>query len=265
VVWRRLHLFELNDSGFAPEALRDTIIESLSTALDWGRVLEGLVLPFREFLDRTGAREVLDIAAGAGGPARILARELARAGGRLPRFLLTDLQPKVDAWKRLAAELPGTIDWVAEPVDATRLSPELGKGRACTIINALHHFRPELASSILRGVAEGSDGVFIAEGFERRPLGFASFAPAGLPALLVNPFANRRHFVQKALFTYATPIALASAIWDGLVSTMRVYTEAELREMVAPIAGYEWTYGTYDFPMKGRGYFFHGVRVTAPA
>jgi 16S rRNA G527 N7-methylase RsmG len=36
-------------------------------------MLRGLAAPFAEFLDRAGPREVLDIGAGAGGPARLLA------------------------------------------------------------------------------------------------------------------------------------------------------------------------------------------------
>ena len=93
----RLHLFEFNDSTWAPVALREALIESLSRALDWGRMLQGLTAPFGEFLARTGATEVLDLCAGAGGPAVVLVRALRRAGKVPPRFLLTDLQPHPEA------------------------------------------------------------------------------------------------------------------------------------------------------------------------
>ena len=59
-------------------------------------MLRGLVGPFQRFLERSGAHEVLDLCAGAGGPARILAEEIARAGRAPPRFILTDLYPRVD-------------------------------------------------------------------------------------------------------------------------------------------------------------------------
>jgi hypothetical protein len=67
--------------------------------------------------------------------------------------------------------------------------------------------------------------------------------------------------VVKALLVWLTPIALAASIWDGLASTLRVYTEAELREMVAPLGDtFAWEYGTYAFAPFGRGYYFKGVR-----
>jgi len=259
---RRRHLFELNDSRWAPLALRETIVEALSRALAWGRILQGLVEPFGDFVTSTGATEVLDLCSGAGGPAAILAAELARAGVTPPRFLMTDLQPHPEVWARVRDAHPGIVDFVAEPVDATRIPVGLGEGRARVIINALHHFRPELAGAIVRGACEGSPGVFIAEGFERNPLRFASFAPAGIPALFANPLLAPRRRLQKALLTWLTPIALLASIWDGLVSTMRVYREDELRAMVAPLGdAFTWRYGTYGFAPLGRPYYFYGVRT----
>src|SRR5688500_16283332 len=116
--WPRLQLVELNDLERTPGFLRDTLIETLSRALRWGRMLEGLVAPLRTFLAAAGTDEVLDLCAGAGGPARVLASELARTGAT-PRFLLTDLFPRVEEWEEARREHPDAIDFVREPVDAT--------------------------------------------------------------------------------------------------------------------------------------------------
>ena len=257
----RVHLFEHNDSPFVPAALRETVVESLGRPLSWGRILRGLATPFARFLDHAGVTEVLDLCSGAGDPAVILGQELIRAGKAPPRFLLTDLQPHPDGWARLRDQHPTWIDFVADPVDATRIPSELGASRARLIVNALHHFRPDLAGEIVRGACEGGPGIFIAEGFERSPLGFPPFALAGLPALYLNPLLAPRRRLQKALLTWATPIALAASAWDGFVSTLRVYTERELRAMVAPLGdAFEWEYGTYRFHPFGRGYYFMGVR-----
>jgi len=256
----RVQLFEFNDSPWAPAALRDTIIESLSRTLAWGRILRGLVAPFEQFLQQSGAAEVLDVCAGAGGPAKILASEIARAGRRPPRFLMCDLQPQPDAWQAAREAQPGVIDFVAEPVDATAIPEALSRGRARTIINALHHFSPELVSRILADAVAGGTGVFVAEGFSRNPLGFASFAPAGLLALAVNPALSSRDRLAKALLTWASPVVLAASVWDGVVSTLRVYTESELRALIAPFGGdFRWTFGSYPFPPFGRGTYFYGV------
>jgi len=251
---------EFNDTSWVPLALRETVIEALGRTLDWGRIMHGAALPFHQFLEASGAAEVLDLCSGAGDPAAILLRELGRVGLRAPRILMTDLTPNVEAWTRLVREHPDTLDFVSSPVDATAIPAALGAGRARVIINALHHFRPALARSVLRSACADSPGFFLVEGFERNPLRFAAFAPAGIPALLVNPVLAPRRRVAKAFLTWLTPLAFAASMWDGLVSTLRVYTEDELREMVRGFGdGFVWTYGTWRFGVVGEAYYFFGV------
>ena len=255
----RLQLVELNDLERTPAALRDTLIEALSRGLRWGRMLEGLVAPVRAFLDAAGTREVLDLCAGGGGPAQVLAGELGRRG-EAARFLLTDLFPRVHEWEEARRAHPGVVDFVAEPVDATAIPADLARGRARMVINAFHHFPPPLAQAILDDAVAGGRGIFISESFERNPLGFLPFAPAALAALYAGPLLTRKDRLAKALLTWATPVALAAGIFDGLVSTMRIYDEADLRRMVARHGDrFRWTYGRYRFPFGGRGTYFWGV------
>lgn len=255
----RIQLFEFNDSPWCPRALSDTIIESLSRTLRWGHLLSGLVAPFEEFLEKAGAAEVLDVGAGAAGPARILCGEIRRAGRTPPRFVLTDLQPQLEAWRAARDEFPGDIDFVSAPVDATAIPPAIAGGRARMIVNSFHHFSPDLARSILHDAVNGSTGVFIAEAWERNPLRFATFIPVGLPALLANPLFTKRDRLAKALLTFASPAVLGASLWDGLVSTVRVYSREELERMVAPLDHFAWTWGYYSYPFGGRGYYFYGV------
>ncbi len=119
--------------------------------------------------------ELLDLGAGAGGPARILAKALSRSGRTVPRFVLTDLHPRVGAWSAARDAHPEAIDFHATPVDATNVPDDLAAGRARTIINVFHHFPPELATAALRDAVWGAKGVFVAEGFARDPLQFANF------------------------------------------------------------------------------------------
>jgi hypothetical protein len=255
----RLQLFEFNDLAAAPAALRDTIVETLSRALSWGRMLEGLVEPVRRFLDAAGTTEVLDLCAGAGGPAAILAGELDRAGVPF-HCTLTDLFPRVEDWEAVRADHRARVDFVAEPVDATAIPPALAAGRARTVINAFHHFSPPLATAILRDAVASSRGIFVSEAFGRNPLEFLQFAPAGLPALAAAPVLTRRDRAAKALFTWVTPLALLAGTWDGIVSTLRIYEEADIRRMVAPFGGHwRWEFGTYAYWPRGRGHWFYGV------
>ena len=254
----RLQLFEFNDLPLAPVALRESIVEALSRTLRWGRVLEGLTGPFASFLDRTGATEVLDLCSGAGGPAALPAAELRRSRRTPPKFLLTDLHPNPDMWAALQARDPATISFVPESVDATAIPEGLGRGRVRMIVNALHHLPPDLAGSVLRGACAEGPGVFVAEGFERNPLGLLPMAAAGFPAMMISPFVARKHRLAKIALI---PVTMVLGPWDGFVSTLRVYNEQELRRMVAPLGdAFEWSYGTYPFPLGGRAYWFAGVR-----
>jgi hypothetical protein len=255
----RLHLFEFNDEPRTPEALREIIVEALSHALDWGRMLEGLVPVFDDFLRASGADEVLDLCAGAGGPARVLCRAMRRVDREPPRFILTDLAPHVEEWAKLA-RAESKISYQPSPVDATAIPEELSGARARIVINALHHFSPTVAERILADAVASRAPIFIAEGFERNPLRFLSFVPAGVPALLAVPVLSPRHKLRKAFLTWLTPIALGASIWDGVVSTLRIHDEEQLCAMVAPLGGgYRWTYGTYDYFPGGRATYFYGV------
>jgi hypothetical protein len=256
----RLQLFEFNDAAWAPEALKELIVESLSRTLRWGRVLRGIVGPLEAVLDQTGAREVLDLAAGAGGPAQVLIEEMKAEGRTPPLFTLTDLQPRAHAWAALKLLHPDAIDFSPHSVDATQIPPELARGRVQVIINALHHFPPPLAREVLLAATRDAPGVFIAEGLLRDPRTLLSIAVSGLPALFASPLFAEDHRLQKAALTWLCPAALSASMWDGAVSTFRQYTEADLRQMVRDSPpGWRWEYGVFDFPFGGHGSWFRGV------
>jgi hypothetical protein len=255
----RLQLFEFNDAPWAPQALRDTIVEALSRAQQWGRHLEPLVSPFKRFLHAAGVEEVLDLAAGAGGPAALLSDELARAGGPQPRFVLTDLFPHVKEWEALESSRSGRLTHVPEPVDAAALPPALAKGRARLIINALHHFPPPLARQVLQATCQDAPGVFIAEAVVRNPLRFAAMAPLGIPALWLGPLLAKEHRLARAAVAW-TPVGMGVSLWDGCISAMRAYSRSELMELLGPAATtFSWEWGEFSFGGVGRGTYCFGV------
>ncbi len=258
---RRFHLFEFNDLTQAPESLRESVVETLSRTLRWGRILDGLVNPIEQFLSRAGTREVLDIGSGAGGPATILVDAFRERGQVPPHFRLTDLRPHLEAWAEACATREQDIDFVKTSVDATAIANDLAEGRARTVVNMLHHLPPKLAQSVLLDGVRHGKGIFVAEAFERNPLRFLPIMMTSGRALLLNPIHTQRNRLAKIALTWLTPIAALAGIWDGFVSALRVYTEVELRHMVAPAGDdFEWTYGTFAYRFFGRGYFFYGTR-----
>lgn len=257
----RLQLFEHNDSPRVPASLRDTLVAALGGSLERGRVLDGVVAPFAELLERAGTREVLDVGSGSGAPARLLAQAFVAAGRPPPRMLLTDLFPQVAQWEAARAALPEAIDFVREPVDATRLPEHLARGRVCSIVNVLHHLPPETARSVLLDAVRVCRGLFVVEGFERNPLRFAAFAPSGIRALAATPLLPGPGRTARALYAWATPIALLTAIWDGVISTLRVHEIGDLERMTAQARGWRFGSGHYRFGPGGwgRGFYFWGL------
>ncbi|MDP1825733.1 MAG: hypothetical protein Q8L48_20900 [Archangium sp.] len=254
----RFQLFEFNDSPWVPAVLRDTIVEALSRAIRWGGLMDGLVAPLARCLDAAGTSQVLDLCAGAGGPAAILCDAMAKRGHDV-HFLMSDLFPAIAEWESLRSE---RLDFVAEPVDATHISPALGAGRVRVIINALHHFPPDLAKQAILGACAGAPGVFIAESLVRNPVSFLAMAPVGIAALLATPALAKDRRLARALLTWFSPVALAVSAWDGTVSSMRIYEPAELQEMVAGLEGWTWTSGQYAHSAGlGSGSWFSGTRA----
>ena len=242
-------------------ALRETLVEALSRTLRWGHMLDGLVAPLARCLDQAGTDKILDLCSGAGGPADVLCAAMVARGHRDVEFLMSDLFPAVTEWEPLCAKNP-RLKFVHEPVDATRIPAHLGDGRVRLIINALHHFPPEIAREVLRGACEGAPAVFIAEGLVRNPLSFAAMGPMGIVALMATPMLARDRVLTRAAMTWLTPIALAASIWDGTVSSLRTYRAEELREMTSGLEGWTWTWGEYSHSVGlGAGNWFSGVRA----
>lgn len=257
----RLQLFEFNDAPWAPPLLKQTVIDALSRAIRWGRLMDGLVDPLAACLEAAGTAKVLDLCAGAGGPAIVLSEAMARRGHDA-HFLMTDLLPHLAEWRAACAAAPARLDYVAEPVDATAVPAALGAGRVRVIINALHHFPPPVARQVLRGACADAPGVFVAESLVRNPLSFAAMAPVGVAALMAAPLLAADRRLARALLTWVTPIALAVSAWDGTVSSMRMYEPAELTAMVADLPGWSWTSGRYAHSGGlGRGSWLCGARA----
>lgn len=255
----RVQAFEFNDSAWAPPLLRDSLVESLSRAVRWTGMMDGLVAPLARCLDASGASHVLDLCAGAGGPASVLSEAMALRGHDV-HFLMSDLYPALAEWKALSAAAPQRLGYIEESVDATARLPAEGAGRVRVIINALHHFPPDMARRVLRNICQDAPGVFIAEGLVRSPWSLAAMAPVGVASMFATPLFARNRRLGRALLTWLTPIALGAAIWDGTVSALRMYLPDELHDMVAELDGWTWTFGEYSYwGGAGTGSWFSGV------
>ncbi len=157
---RRVHLVELEDLPWFPRLLRDAGTAYLEFAARMSGHSALLAPELERVLRASGAKQVVDLCSGGGGPVVAIAEELARRGERV-EVTLTDFYPNLPAFERIRASSDGRVSFRAEPVDATRVPAELAGLR--TIFNAFHHFRPASAARILGAAADARQPIAVFE------------------------------------------------------------------------------------------------------
>lgn len=233
---RRMQLVELEDLPWFPAILRDggtAYLALAERASGHGRLL---VPPLAAAIEATGATRIIDLCSGGGGPSRTIADELA-ARGLSVQMLLTDRYPNASAFAHAAAGSDGRIHGRTEPVDATAVPAELTGFR--TVFNAFHHFPPKLARSILADAVAKRQPIGVFEIVSREPAMLAGLLTTPLSVTLTMPFWRPFRW-WWVLWTWLVPIMQPFVLWDAIVSWLRVYSEAELRELVASIDAPDW-------------------------
>jgi hypothetical protein len=224
----RLHLVELHDLRACPPSLRDALTDFLAFSLNLSRAYEPAGPLLRRALGRTRARRIVDLCSGAGGPWSRLARKV-----KVP-VLLTDLYPHRGPW------LSGQLPFHPEPVDA-RAVPEALDGFR-TLFTSFHHFRPDEARAILADAVSKGQGIAVFEAARRAPWEIFVVALTWLGVLLAEPFVRPWRW-SRFFWTYLPPVLPLVGTFDGVVSCLRAYAPAELRELVRGLDTFDWEIG----------------------
>lgn len=224
---RRLHLLEIHDQPWCPRSLRDALTDFLQFAERVGRAYTGVGPLLRAAVERCGARRIVDLCSGAGGPWPDLHREVP-----VP-VLLTDKYPN-----RTAAA--GPIAFHPVPVDAKAVPSDLEGFR--TLFTSFHHFRPAEARAILADAVRRRQGIAVFEVVQRAPLDFVLIALTWLAVVALMPFV--RPFRWSRLFwTYLPPLLPLVGTFDGLVSCLRIYSRPELGALLHGLDTFDWEIG----------------------
>jgi len=242
---RRLHLVELEDLERFPSLIRDAGVAYLRFAAERGGQAARMVPTIERALERSGAKSIVDLCSGAGGPVVAIVDAL-RAQGRDVSVTLTDLHPG-QAMKDVAAQ-NDAVDCAEESVDATDV-PVTRSGLR-TLFNAFHHFRPDDGRRVLAAAVRDREPIAVVEVLGRSPIALFGMLFAPLIVLLVLPFL-RPFRLGWLPFTYLLPVIPLFVMWDGAVSCLRIYTEAELLELAKgadPGDTMEWSVESIDFP-----------------
>jgi hypothetical protein len=260
---KRVQLFEFHERAECPPFLRESVVETLGRGLRWLDMSAAIGPAFAAFGRQARCARVLDLCSGSGAPASLLLEWLQRHGEPMPQLVLSDLFPNEPALAAVQARHPHHVSFDRTPVDATAVPAELDHDTRL-VINAFHHFAPADAARIVADAVAQRKSLFIYEGFPRDLARFLPTGPAMLPALYLNPLLAPRHRLAKALFTYLLPLIPMIATWDGIVSVLRIYGEAELRAMTAGADGYRWEYREVPYGRGGRAVIFSGIPCERP-
>ena len=241
---RRHHLVELEDLEFTPAVLRNGLTNFLTVAIRIGAYYDEAVPMLADAVKRTHDDRIVDLCSGAGGPWPVIFSRFQQLHPGL-RVFLSDYHPNEDAMLASRKHQEG-IEAVGRSVDATNVPAELTGFR--TFFTSFHHFRPEQARKILADAVAKRQGIAIFECTERSWRGLLWMSLSAFGVWFLTPFI--RPVSWAALFlTYIVPIIPLMVTFDGVISCLRTYTVAELRQLAAGLGNdYTWDAGQVKGP-----------------
>jgi len=226
----RIHLFEFEDQPWFPRRLRQAMQSYLAVAYRVTPLPKLWAEQLASLMTRGQKNDLLDLASGAAGPVPMILDELHRLGFHV-QVTLTDRFPNP-----AASPLP----YWPEPVDARHVPANLCGIR--TMFASFHHFQPDDARGILRDAFERRIPICVFEATSPTAAATAILIP--ILVLVLTPMVRPFSWMQ-ILFTYLIPILPILIFWDGLVSHLRTYSVAELRELTRDLKSpdYAWQMG----------------------
>lgn len=239
---KRIHAFEFEDLHWFPASLRDYMTDYLQYAANRFNAYKNVIPILRRGVEAAGNSTIIDIASGGGGGMLSIAKHLQKEVPDL-RIVLTDYYPNTASFRKTKAQLPDTIDYLTESINAMNMPGALKGFR--TQFLSLHHFRPADAQAILQDAVDNRQPIGIFEGQQRNFKSFLVVLAAPVMLLLFTPFIKPFR-IGRLIFTYLIPVMPVTLLWDGIISVLRTYTVAEMQDMAASLNGadtYAWEIG----------------------
>ena len=237
---KRLHFIEIGDQPWCPRGIRRGVTDYCRFVTEHSGYFNVVAPLLADAIKKTGARRVLDMGSGAGGPWFSLLPKLRRLGVDAP-VCLSDYDPNVEALEWARKRSGGAVAYHPEPVDATDVPAELTGFR--TMFSAFHHLRPEQARAALADAAAKGQPIAVFDGTRPQLWLLPLLLGTPLRVLLVTPFI--RPFRWSRLFwTYLVPALPLVLLFDTVVSLLRMYSVEDKRELTAGLDGYVWDIGT---------------------
>ena len=230
----RIHLFEFEDFQWFPAFIRNYMTDFLQFVSNRFDIYKGIVPRLSNVIQQTGSTQIIDLASGGGGGLLRLSEHLREAHPDL-KIVLTDFYPNIPAFKHTVAQ-SAVFKYHSSSVNAMDVPEELTGLR--TQFLSLHHFRPDDAVKILQNAVDSGNPIALFESQERNLKSIVSMIFSPLSVIFTTPFI-RPFKVGRIIFTYLIPIVPLFILWDGIVSALRTYSEAEMQALVAQVKGHE--------------------------
>jgi len=234
--------FEFHDHPVYPGFLRDLVTDALQAIWNTMEIYSPVGPRLERALTVSHAIRVIDLCSGAGGPWLRFSREFARRDGPAPEILLTDRFPSKAMIRQIESAAEQRLSYNPDPVDARLIPAELAGFR--TIFSTFHHFEPAEARSILRNAFDQRLGIGIFEAAKRDLRTIVSVI--GVPLLSLRLAPRIRPFRWSRIFwTWCLPLVPLTLWTDGVLSCLRSYSQADLRELISGMASqdYRWEIG----------------------
>jgi hypothetical protein len=235
---RRLHLIEILDQAWCPQAVRHGATDYLEAITSRGDIYRNVQPEFFRAIRDCGAKRVIDLCSGGGGPWLSAGWRCALAKHRPLTVVLTDKFPSHVLRGRLRED--PYVSCVGFSVDAACVPESLSGFR--TIFSSFHHFPDAFALAVLGDAVRCGEGFAMAEVTLRTPRAFATMLLMPLFAWILTP-GIRPFRWSRLLLTYLLPVIPMVVLWDGIVSCLRTRTPEELLALTNSFPQYEWTAG----------------------
>lgn len=227
---KRIYLFEFEDQKWFPSFLRNYVTDFLQFLSNKAKVYASVVGVIQETLEKSKTSKIIDLGSGSGGGLLWLAEELKNSKPDL-KITLTDFYPNLIAFDHTIKQ-SDVFDYYSTSVDAKDVPQEL-KGLR-TMFLSFHHFKPMEAQKIIQSAVNAKQSIAIFEIQDQSLPSIVAMLLSPISVLLTTPFIKPFRF-GRLIFTYLIPIVPLVVLWDGIVSSLRTYSVAEMKLLVDTI------------------------------
>jgi len=218
-------LFEFTDQSFLPQSLRAVILGILSLAKrppfgNYNRFVADKIL--RSSAEIGGRVTVIELAAG---DAPLTAELSNRETDGISAIIPSDLRPNTQRFRYLASKNIELVKPEYASSDLLDLKP-FTQNDLYVCSTAFHHLTPSQKQAFLSVVKALGRPTLICESLRHNLLSHVFALFGFVPAFLYPLFCStRREFVTSAFWCWLFPVAPLIFCWDGLVSSLRIWTE----------------------------------------